>query len=90
MKYIAIFDDSLLSNFRLDDCGLTLVLTDKAGLTRAVILKPVIKPTITLNNGESVYLTQGHIDAMIDYEKKETTKSFIEEFNKKFTDNHLL
>lgn len=30
MKYIAVFDDSMLSNFRLDDKDrLTLVLTDK-------------------------------------------------------------
>lgn len=90
MKYIAIFDDSMLSNFRLDDGGLTLVMTDKNGFNRAVSLKPVIRPTLTLDDGVSLYLTQGHIDAMIEYEKKEATKSFIEEFNKKFTDNHLL
>lgn len=41
MKYIAIFDDSMLSNFRLDDEDrLTLVLTDKNNCTRAVRLKP--------------------------------------------------
>lgn len=52
--------------------------------------KPIdVRPTLILNN-EVVYLTQGHIDAMVEYEKKETAKSFIEEFNKKFTDNHLL
>lgn len=47
MKYIAIFDDSMLSNFRLDDGGLTLVMTDKKGFNRAVSLKPVIRPTLT-------------------------------------------
>lgn len=39
MKY-AIFSDVFLSDFRLDDNGETLVLTDKRGYTRAVKLLP--------------------------------------------------
>lgn len=39
MKY-AIFSDDFLSDFRLDDNGKTLVLTDKRGYTRAVKLLP--------------------------------------------------
>lgn len=39
MKY-AKFSDDFLSDFRLDDNGETLVLTDKRGLTRAVKLLP--------------------------------------------------
>ena len=39
MKY-ARFSDDFLSNFRLDDNGETLVLTDKLGCARAVKLLP--------------------------------------------------
>lgn len=39
MKY-AKFSDDFLSDFRLDDVGETLVLTDKRGYTRAVKLLP--------------------------------------------------
>ena len=39
MKY-AKFSDDFLSDFRLDDNGETLVLTDKRGFTRAVKLLP--------------------------------------------------
>lgn len=39
MKY-AKFSDDFLSDFRLDDNGETLVLTDKRGLTRAIKLLP--------------------------------------------------
>ena len=39
MKY-AKFSDYILSYFRLDDNGETLVLTDRGGLTRAVKLLP--------------------------------------------------
>lgn len=39
MKY-AKFSDDFLSDFRLDDNGETLVLTDKRGYSRAVKLLP--------------------------------------------------
>lgn len=39
MKY-AKFSDAFLSDFRLDDNGETLVLTDKRGYTRAIKLLP--------------------------------------------------
>lgn len=42
MKY-AKFSDDFLSDFRLDDNGETLVLTDKRGLTRAVKLLPYVE-----------------------------------------------
>ena len=81
MKYIAVFDDSMLSNFRLDDNDrLTLVLTDKRGFTRTVRIKPIILPVLTVtedcggNTTNSIYLTEGHINAMKDYEARETIK----------------
>ena len=84
MKYIAIVDDNFLSNFRRDDNGLTLVLTDKNGVTRAVPLKPVNTYTIVLPDGQSAYITQGHIDALVEYEKQVTIKEALERFNKTF------
>ena len=69
MKYIAIFDDDMLCDFRRDDNGLTLVLDDSHGFTRAVGLKPIIKPIITSTEGESAYLSDGHIKALMDYEQ---------------------
>lgn len=81
MKYLAVFDDGFLSNFRLDDCGLTLVLTDKCGATRAVALKPVQRPVLTVESGESIYLTQAHIDALIEYERQVTTAEVVRDIN---------
>ena len=62
MKYIAVFDDDFLTNFRLDDNGLTLVMNDKGGATRAVKLKPLISEILVFDNGKSVYLNRDHID----------------------------
>lgn len=84
MKYIAVFDDSMLSNFRFDDNDrLTLVLTDKRGFTRAVRIKPIILPVLTVtedcggNATNSIYLTEGYINAMKDYEARETIKEIF-------------
>ncbi len=78
MKYLAIFDDEFLQNFRKD--GLTLVLNDKAGATRGVQLKPLIKPVvINEKSGESVYITDEHIKVLQDYETGETIKKIIKE-----------
>jgi hypothetical protein len=74
MKYIAIFDDDMLCNFRRDDNGLTLVLRDSLGFERGVALKPLIKPVIVADSGVSAYLTDGHIKAFLDYEQYERIK----------------
>lgn len=42
MKYIAIIDEQMLSNFRIDD-PLIMVVTDKSGFTRGIQLKPLKK-----------------------------------------------
>lgn len=85
MKYIAIFDDTMLSNFRLDDEDrLTLVLTDKNSCTRAVRLKPIIRPVLTVTEDcggsatNSIYLTEEHIDAMKKYEEIKTIKEVLD------------
>lgn len=82
MKYMAIFDDELLSHFRRDDNGLTLVLNDEKGFTRAVRLKPIVKPTVVREDGESVYITQGHIDSMLDYEQRERLSRITEDMER--------
>lgn len=93
MKYIAIFDDSMLSNFRLDDGGLTLVMQDKRGYERAVVLKPIIRPVLTVtedcggNATSSVYLTEGHINAMKNYEAIKTIKEVLDKKMNKEADN---
>lgn len=78
MRYIAIFDDDILQYFRRDDEDqLTLVLTDRTNSTRAVRLKPVIRPIFVTKKGESLYLDDGHVDAMLKYEKEQTVKKYI-------------
>ena len=83
MKYMAIFDDASIADFRKDENDvLTLIVYGEAGATRKVKLKPVISPTVTIETGESVYITKGHIDAMIKYERDQALKEEVERLNK--------
>ena len=82
MKFIISVDDNFISNFRRDDEDrLTLVVTDKNGLTRAVRLKPLQKPVLTFPNGESIYLNQEHIDALLEYEKRVSIAEAVRRIN---------
>ena len=80
---IAIFDDNFLSNFRLDDGGLTLVLKDKTECTRAVELKPIedYRPTL-IYKGQVVYLTDEHLEVLAEWEREEMKKEVLEQFKK--------
>ena len=76
MKYMAVIDDNFLSNFRVDmsrigSKPLVLVVKDERGFERGLELKPIGKEMIVTPDGESMYITQKHIDAMIEMERKE-------------------
>jgi len=86
MKYIAVFDDEFLSNFRLDDNGLTLVMGDKRGYNRAVRLKPLIQNVLTAEHGESIYLTQDHIDCLLTFEREQMIKEMYADMMRSLDD----
>ena len=86
MKYIAVLDDDFLSNFRLDDCGLTLVVNDNKGCTRGIPLKPLAKEMMVATNGKSVYLSQKHIDCLLEMEHEEMIKNTLMGIQEGFTE----
>ena len=59
MKYIAIFDDNFF-----DDDELTIIALDKNGVMHKIPLKPLVSYTLTFPDGQSLYLTQAHIEAL--------------------------
>ena len=81
MKYLTIVDDEFLSYFRLDDDGKTLVVTDLGGCGRAMELQRLQLPVVTFPNGENVYLTQGHLDALLEYEQRVSMAEAIRHVN---------
>ena len=79
MKYIAVFDDEMLKVFRLGDMGLTLIVNDLTGQQVRVTLKMLVKPVVVNKKGESVYITEGHIKALLDYEAEQKFKHCYDE-----------
>lgn len=64
MKYIAIIDDSKLEKI----------------LEEGVEVMLLHKPIVVNTNGQSAYITQGHIDAMIEYEQRQQIESIQKEY----------
>lgn len=70
MKYIAIFDDEDLSNFRVDVrsngefSDKVLVLTDEASFTRGFELKPLQEAIVVSEEGNSAYLSQEDLNKL--------------------------
>ena len=87
MKYLAIIDDSMLSNFRRDDDGLTMVVTDEAGASRGIILHPVFeaKP-IVIFDGKAVYLNQDCTQLLYDFERQKLLEEHFKSIEESFSD----
>ncbi len=89
MKYIAIVDDEFISNFRVDvrsngplSSDMVLVVTDKAGFTRGIALKPLQRVMVVTKEGNSAYLRQSHIDCLIEMERKEMFDKAVQDMIK--------
>lgn len=76
-----MIDDEILPYFRTDDNGTTLVLCDKRGFERGFKLVPLAKPIVADSDGRAMYLTQGHIDTLLDYEREKTFEQIIDSFS---------
>ena len=73
MKFIAVIDYDLV-----DKEFNTVCIRDKEGNLHDVDAKPLITHMIVIDDGQSVYLTQGHIDAMLEYEELVGIKKAID------------
>ena len=75
MKWIAVLDEDFISNFRVDMDGInlpTMVVRDNTGFDRGISLKPLTKEMFITQDGESIYLSQDHIDCLMNMEREET------------------
>ena len=85
MKYIAIIDDELLSNFEIDvgyppHSDMIMVAKDKNMYSRGIRLKPLAKNLLVTTNGDSVYLNEEHIEVMKEMEKRKIMDDAIAKF----------
>ena len=70
MKLIAIIDESQLNDYEKSH-----LLFE--GKERNLALTPIIKETLVTKDGETIYLTDGHIKCMLDYEQQKILEDII-------------
>lgn len=98
MKYLMILDDVDMCDFEHDAQftydketghldGIKIKIRDKNLKNHAVFVKPLRGPAIVVfPDGKSAYITQGDIDAMIDYERNKIMEDVFKKFNKSIED----
>lgn len=82
MKYIAIIDESLLSDFRVDvgnppHSNMVMIAKDKRGFERGIQLEPIATEMFVTTEGKSVYLPQDEVDALIEFERNKEIEKAI-------------
>lgn len=82
MKYLAIIDEDLLSDFRIDignppRSNIVMVAKDESGFERGIQLKPIATEMFVTTEGKSCYLSQELVSALMEIECKRTIEKAI-------------
>jgi hypothetical protein len=73
--------DKLKEEFDQDDWGNYLDSDVRRIIDNAPTIARSERPFVMIE-GKAIYITQGHIDAMVEYERKEQVKEVVERFMK--------
>ena len=87
MRYLLILEESQYNDFeKVDGNLLEIYAIDQNGNKRIFDLRPIQREMVVMPNGASVYITQGHIDAMMEYECKQHVKEIYDRMKHNFDD----
>lgn len=79
MKYLIILNESQYNDFqKVDGNPLEIKVADKDGFYRLLDLRPIQREMVVMPNGASAYITQGHIEAMMVYEREQHIKEICD------------
>ena len=82
MRYLLIIDESQYSDFeKVDGNLLEIYAVDQNGNKRMFDVRPIQREMLVTPNGASAYLTQGHINAMMEYEREQHIKEIVDKMN---------
>lgn len=82
MRYLIILEESQYNDFqKVDGNLLEIYATDENGTKHILDLRPIQREMIVMPNGASAYITQGHIDAMVEYEREQHIKELCDRMN---------
>lgn len=82
MKYLLILEESQYNYFeKVDGSPLKIKIADKDGVDHLFDIRPIQREMVVVPNGASAYITQSHIDAMIEYEREQHIKEICDKMN---------
>lgn len=85
MRYLLILEEDQYNYFeKVDGNLLEIYATDKNGTKHILDLRPIQREMVVMPDGASAYITQGHIDAMLEYEREQHFKEMCNRMNHSF------
>ena len=80
MNYLTTIDGEKFKGFSgFSETNLHMYV-HKGQYMKEIKFIPIHKPFVVFENGEGAYITQEHINTLLDYEKKKATKEFVQRF----------
>lgn len=85
MRYLLILEECQYNDFeKVNGNPREIYAIDANGSKRVFGVKPIQREMVVMPNGASAYITQGHIDAMMKYEREQQIKEICDRFNRNF------
>jgi hypothetical protein len=82
MQYLIVLNETLYNYFeKVDGSPLEIKAADKDGVYHLLDLRPIQREMLVTPNGACAYLTQGHIDALMEYEREQHIKEICDRIN---------
>lgn len=91
MRYLLILEEYQYNDFqKVDGNPLEIYARDKTGIKRIFEVKPIQREMLVVPTGDSIYLTQGHIDAMLEFERVQHIKEICNRMNPKIENGKVV
>ena len=78
MKYIAVIDGDKMDGYSGFSEEKPRVYVHRGQRSNEIACFPIQRPLVIFENGAAAILTQGHIDALLTYEREQTLKQICE------------
>ena len=82
MKYIAIIDGERFDGYSSFSEKDPKLVVHKGFRNETIRLTPLIRPLVVMDSGMGVFITQGHIDALVKYDTEEKIKQIAKQMSK--------
>lgn len=79
MRYLLVLEEHQFNDFqKVDGYPLEIKATDKNGVDHLFVVRPIQREMVVMPNGSSTYITKGHMDALMEYEREQHIKEICD------------